>query len=237
MALKYEVEKLDDVDESMRELYEEKGGKFVLKVEGVPAPDNDLAERLRKLEANNQSLLEEKRKAKEAADKAQLEAARKAGDLEAVEKSWKDKLKALEEERAQERANLESVVQKMTADQSASQLAAEVFGQHAKIALPHIRSRLKTEVHEGTATIRVLDAEGKPTAMSLDDLREEFRNNPDYASIVVGSRAKGSGSPPNSGAGGNVPAPGGLHRHKMTAKQKAEYQEKYGQEAYLQLPK
>ena len=36
--LKYELENLDGVEESVKSLYEEKDGKYVLKIEGIPQP-------------------------------------------------------------------------------------------------------------------------------------------------------------------------------------------------------
>jgi hypothetical protein len=85
--LKFELDKIDDLDDNLKPMYEQSGDKYRLKVEGIPQPDNSLAERLAKLEANNRSLLEEKRLAKEAEEAATLAAAKKGGDVEALEKS------------------------------------------------------------------------------------------------------------------------------------------------------
>jgi len=203
--LKFELDKIDDLDETLKPMYEQKDGKFRLKVEGIPEPkqDNDLASRLAKLEENNKALLKEKKEAKEAAEKAVLEAAKKGGDVEALEKSWAQKLADREAEMTGELGNYKSMVTSLTVGATASTLAADVFGSNAKLMMPHVNARLTTEIVDGRAKVRVLDKEGKPSAMSVDDLKAEFKNSEDFAPFVVGSRASGGAPPGSKGASGS----------------------------------
>lgn len=225
--LKYEIDKLDAVEEPFRPMYEEKGGKFVLKVEGIPAPkqDDGLAERLAKLEKNNAELLAEKKKAKEAADAAILEAAKKGGDVEALEKSWQAKLKAREDELAGEVGQYKQMVTGLTVGATAATFAAEVFGDHAELMMPHVNKRLTTEIVEGQARVRVLDAQGKPSAMTVDELKSEFRNNAKFASFVVASKASGGGAR-GTGGGGEVATMPRKQFEAMTPAQKVELSKK-----------
>ena len=197
MALKYELDSIDDLDEATQALYEKgEDGKFRLSVEGIPEPqgngNDDLAERLRKLEANNADLLKEKREAAEQARKAKEDAAKKSGDTEALEKSWREKLEAREAELTAELEKREQAVSSLTVGATANQVAAELFGEHAKLMLPHINARLSYELKDGKPEVRVLE-DGKPSAKSLDDLKAEIKNSDDFAPFVVGSRAKGPG--------------------------------------------
>lgn len=199
--LKYELDSLDDLDESLKALYEEADGKFRLKVDGVPKPDNSLADRLKKLEDNNRSLLEEKKKAKDDADKAIRDAAKNSGDIEAIEKSWQDKLSARETELLAELQQRDSLVSGLTVGQTSTSLSAELFGENADLMQHHINKRLTYEVADGKPKVRVLDASGQPTALSLDDLKKEITGNARFAPFLVGSHASGPGS---HGKGGSA---------------------------------
>lgn len=196
MSLKYELDKLDDVPEPMRALYKEEGGKFRLTVDGIPKNDSgELSERLRKLEENNRALLDEKKKAKEAAEKAALEAAKKGGDIEALEKSWSEKLTTTVTAKDQELQALQGMISSLTVGSTATTIAAELFGEHAELMLPHVNGRLRVEISDGQPRVRVLDAAGNLSAMSVDDLKAEIRGNAKFAPFVVGSKASGSGQP------------------------------------------
>jgi len=202
--LKFEIETLDGLDDTLKPMYAEAGGKYRLKVEGIPAPkDEGLAERLAKLESNNKSLLAEKLAEKERAERLAMEAAKKGGDVEALEKSWSEKLNTTVSQKDQELNQYQRMIESLTVGATASTFAAEVFGEHAELMMPHVSSRLKTEIVDGNPKVRVLTTDGKPSAMSIDDLKQEFRNNNRFAALVVGSRASG-GVPAGHYSGGGM---------------------------------
>lgn len=200
--LKFQLDTLEGLEEGHKGLYEEKDGKFVLKVDGIPKPDTSLEDRLKKLEANNRDLLAEKIKAKEQADAAALEAAKKGGDIEALEKSWTEKMTSAVAAKDEELTKYQEMVSQMTVGSAATTLAAELFGEHAELMMHHVKNRLTYEVSEGKPKVRVLD-DGKPSAKSLDDLKEEFKSSQKFAPFVLGSKASGGGSPPKGGAPAN----------------------------------
>ncbi|MCF5010507.1 hypothetical protein GIW66_29755, partial [Pseudomonas lactis] len=72
MTLKFQLDSLEGVDESVQALYVEKDGKFVLGIEGLPQPED-----VSGLKSKVQELLDEKKAAdkarKEAEDAARLE--------------------------------------------------------------------------------------------------------------------------------------------------------------------
>jgi len=155
------------------------------------------------LEAKNREILGEKAAAKKAAEDAAAEAARKSGDVAAIEKSWQEKLQTEIEARESRLSEYEKMVNKMTVGSEASKLAAELALQgSADVLLPHIERRLAVEVKDGTPSIRVLDANGKPTASGIDDLRKEIIENKAFAPLLVGSKASGSGDVGGKGTGG-----------------------------------
>lgn len=205
MGLKYQLDSLEGLDDSVKELYTEKDGKFVLGIEGLPTNNEDVSG----LKAKVDELLAEKkaadkkaREAEEAARKVAEEAARKSGDTEALEKSWQQKLAQREQELMQELETYKGSVTSMTVDNVAVSLASELAIQgSAKALLPHIRSRLAVEQRDGKFVTVVKDADGKPSAYTLDDLKKEFVSDPAFAPLIVGTKATGGGASGSSGGG------------------------------------
>lgn len=199
--LKYELENLDGVEESVKSLYEEKDGKYVLKIEGIPEPQNDdgLRKKVDELLAEKKA---EQQKRKEAEEQAALEHARKKGDIDALEKSWGDKLAARETELLNEKQSLEAQVYKLTVGSKATELAAKLAVPGSdSVLLPHISNRLQVETVDGEIKIRVLDLQGKPSALSIEDLEKEFRANEAFKPLIRASNASGSGASGGQGGG------------------------------------
>jgi hypothetical protein len=164
----------------------------------------EAAAAVKRLEDNNKALLSEKLAAKEAADKAALDSAKKSGDVEALEKSWAEKLNQVQAAKDQELTGLKSLLDSVTRGATAATVAAEIFGQHADLMRPHVDSRLRTEILDGKPQVRVLDAAGNLTALTVDDLKNEFKNSAKFASFVVGSRASGGTTVNNGGSTGQA---------------------------------
>lgn len=163
-----------------------------------PADFETLKESVAKLEAKNRELLEEKAKAKQAAEQAALEAAKKSGDLESLESSWKQKLESTTGEYSGRIKELESMLTRITSGAEAKKLASDLaMPGHADLLMPHIERRLTTEVRDGVPQVRILDANGHLSAMTIEDLRKEIANSPLFAPILAGSRASGGGAPTN----------------------------------------
>lgn len=217
--LKYELENLDGVEESVKSLYEEKDGKYVLKIEGIPQPQNDdgLRKKVDELLAEKKA---EQQKRKEAEEQAALEHARKKGDIDALEKSWQEKLTKREAELLEQSKALESQVYQLTVGQTASTLANELaVSGCSSVLLPHITGRLQVETVDGQVKVRVLDAQGKPSAATIDDLKKEFRDNPAFKPLIAASHASGGGANGANPGGGAAKKPS-----EMSLAERAEWQ-------------
>jgi hypothetical protein len=203
--LKFQIDSLDGIDDAVKGLYEKKGDKYQLKVDGIPQGE-DVAG----LKAKVDELLAEKkdaqRKTKEAEDAAKAaaeEAARKNGDVSALEKSWQEKLAKREGELQAQIESLNGNVNKMLIDNVAVTMANEIALQgSADLLMPHIKSRLAAEQRDGQFVTVIRDKDGKPSAASLDDLKNEFANNPAFAPVIVGSKAAGGGASGGKQGGG-----------------------------------
>ena len=196
--LKYELENLDGVEESVKSLYEEKDGKYVLKIEGIPQSqhsDEGLRKKVDELLAEKKAEQQKRKEAEEQARKEAEENARKKGDIDALEKSWGDKLAARETELLNEKKALEAQVYKLTVGSKATELAAKLAVPGSdSVLLPHISNRLQVETVDGEIKIRVLDLQGKPSALSIEDLEKEFRANEAFKPLIRASNASGSGA-------------------------------------------
>ena len=165
-----------------------------------PAEIEALKESVAKLEAKNRELLEARAKAKQEAEQAALEAAKKSGDIEALEKSWSQKLESATSEQMARVRELEAMMTRVTSGAEARKLAADLaLPGHSDLLLPHIERRLTTEIKDGRPVVRVLDSEGRPSAMSVDELRKEIAGTALFAPILAGSRAGGAGGSAHAG--------------------------------------
>ena len=176
------------------------------KTESAPGIDPAEVERLReevqKVNAKNRELLEARAKAKKEAEQAALDAAKKSGDLESLEKSWQKKIETTEQELRAEIQQYEQMLASITSGAEARRLAADLaLPGHADLLMPHIAGRLKTEIRDGKPTVRVLDRDGTPSAMTVDDLRKEIMGTELFAPILAGSKANGAGGTGRSDGG------------------------------------
>lgn len=127
--------------------------------------------------------------------------AKKRGDIQAIEKSWSDKLEAAKKTSEKSISTLKSQLEKVMIDNAINGIASEIFTN------PKRDSRLLSDRvyvdYEGDApVVRVKDTEGKPSALTLEDLKKETVDNKDYKDILIGSKASGSGGTGGGSGGG-----------------------------------
>ncbi|WP_315336176.1 hypothetical protein [Pseudomonas grimontii] len=209
MGLKYQLDTLDGLDDSVKSLYTEKEGKFVLGIEGLPQPED-----VSGLKSKVEELLGEKKAAekarKDVEEQARLEreeAARKSGNVEELEKSWSEKYNRREAELngmlEQERGTLSTQIRDLTVGRTATDIASALaIPGSAKALLPHIERRLSVEQRDGKPVVVVLDQQGKLSAATLDELKAEFANDTAFAPLIAGSKASGGGAAGAGGGGG-----------------------------------
>jgi len=157
------------------------------------------------LTAKNQELITEKKTAKQKADEASLaaekaaeEAALKGKDVDALNKSWEAKYTKLNEQLTQTNDKFSQTVKKNGLESALNSVLgdAELFDpKSAGLARPHLMSRLDVQVGEdGSFKTVVKDKEGNLSAMTIDELKKEIRETPEFAPILAGTGASGGGS-------------------------------------------
>lgn len=198
----------------------------------------ELQDEVARLKDHNDRILAQRKKdqddAKKAADDAEaarLEAAKKDGDAKSIDESWQKKYDKLSEDLKVQLAEKDAMITDITVNQNARTIAAQLAVDGSdSVMVDHIQKRLSMEIREGRPTTVVLDADGKPSALTIDELKTEFSENPAFAPLIRGNKASGSGGI-NSGGSASK-----LDRAKMTLAEKTAYQDEHGQEAYLKLP-
>ena len=209
--IEFKLDSLENIDETLQGLYEQTDTGYQLKVTGIPEPEKEdlsgLKNKVDELLREKKAASQKAREAAEEADAARLEAAKKGNDTEALDKSWQEKFNAREVELKKELDELSGTLVKLTSGQTATKIAAEIAVQgSADVLLPHLERRLRTEFREGSPVTVVLDKDGKPSAMSVDELKAEFQNSAAFAPLIVGTKANGAGRTggnESSGAGVN----------------------------------
>jgi hypothetical protein len=113
------------------------------------------------------------------------------------EKAARDLQKAKADAKAKE-DKLTGLLRKTHVDNVAAQLATEI--STVPDLMKHEIARLLSVNLDGDEpTTEVLGPDGKPTARTLQELKQDFLGNPKYAAILVGSKGSGGGA----GGGGN----------------------------------
>lgn len=190
MALARIVATLAGLAADVAKEYKEVDGQFVLDITG-----DDLSP-LVNAKAREK---EEHQKTKEKLTKAEndlLEMRRGAvskDDLAAIEESYKTKATEADTKHKEDLKTLNRRLDAATRTAAAIKIANELSDSPA-LMLPYITKRLSVEFGEDgdEAIIRVKGADGKPSALTLDDLKKELVANADLAAIIRGSKGTGS---------------------------------------------
>lgn len=190
MPLKRILETLDGVAADVASQYTKVDDKFVLDIEG-----DDLTP-LRN--AKNHEV-EGRKKEKERADalQEQLDEVRRGNipkaDVDALEGSWKTKVAEAKQEATEKVTKREQQLKKVLVNDKAASLARKI-SIAPELMADHIAKRLTVEEVEGEMVTRVLDKDGKPSALTIEDLGKEFSDNPSYKSVIIGTRGAGGGA-------------------------------------------
>lgn len=187
LKFKLTSDEYDSLDESQKSLYAVDDGGYQLAIEGVPDVSG-LEKKVTELLGEKKAEQERRRQAEDEANRKKEEAARQKGDIETLEKSWQEKLTTRERELQATIEAHESRLRTLLVDNVAQSLATTLAGDSAAILMPHIRARLTVE----DGKTRVVDAEGKPSAATLEDLEKEFKENKLFAPVVIVSKATGT---------------------------------------------
>ena len=194
MALKFKVSKDDHgkLEEGMQKLYIEDGdGGFRLDVDS----EGDTGALKRAKDREVQLRKEAEARAREAQEK--LDALtdgdiKKRGDVDALDKSWQSKHEKTVSEYQAKIDKFMKSTEKNLREGTARTVAAKI-STAPDLLHPHLLSRLAVDYDGDEPKLRVLDQNGQPSAMTLDELSAEFVANKNYSAIMTASKASGGG--------------------------------------------
>ncbi len=208
MKHKLNQKEFDELNPALKSEYKQEGSDYILQVEG----GEDVGALKRAKEHEKLARQEAEKKAKDLQSafdvkQEELDNVRRGaipkGDVDALENSWKTKLEAATTSAAQQLKQRDSIIEQVTITSTAQKLATEI-STSPDLVIPGIKNRLKVELTDNGVVTRVLDVDGKPSAMTVTDLGNEFKTNPIYAAVIIGSKASGGGA--NGGSGGGSAA-------------------------------
>lgn len=204
--MKLTKEQYDALPDGLKAMYVAKGDGF----EPTFITQEQLNETVSGLKNNNTALLNENKEFKgklSAAERAQQEALeqaqRAAGDFAPIEQGYKDKLAQLESTSAEALKVANGQISKLTVGAAQAAAATAIFGKRAGILGHHLAGRMTMEIVDGEPVVRIMK-DGKPSAMTQDDLIKEFRENKDFADYIDsppsgGTNPQGNPSPLGGG--------------------------------------
>lgn len=207
MALKTKINKAEyeALPDAIKAEYKVDGDNYKLDVD-----DSELAEEMRRGRDR------EKQRASDAEKKAQdLQAeldsingnnARKTGDIATIEKSWSEKLEKAKADSEKAVTALKAQLEKVMVDAAVNEISAEIFVKPNRDSRL-IKDRIYIDYDGETPVLRIRDKDGKASALTLAELRQETLDNADFADILVGSKASGSGATGGKQGGGAAKQP------------------------------
>lgn len=222
MALKFQVDSLDGLDEAQKSLYTPKDGKFQLAVDGLPEPENtdglktalakerkaaaDAAKIAKQYQGLGLSaeeiaeLVEEKKKTDE--DKA-----RKDGEWSKLKEQMNADHEKKLGEKDSEITKRTSALEKYLIESAATSAIAAAKGVPA-LLLPHVMKHMKVVEEDGDFKAVVTNAKGEPRVdgkgepLTVDALIAEMKADVNvFGRAFEGSGSTGSGTRPNNTGG------------------------------------
>lgn len=200
MALKRKIDKetYDKLDDALQEQYVQDDHDediYVLDVEGVEDPaalrrarDREKADK-KVAEKENQELrkeLDELKRARSPQDKQKID------DIDKIDREWKEKHERELGERDTRLSEKDAYIKRTLINTTSDTLAKEISTVPTLMAT-HIRERLDVDFSGDEPELIVKNKDGDQ--ITVEQLKRELTKNPEYAQILVGNKAAGSGAP------------------------------------------
>lgn len=210
--LHFELESIDELDDSLRPLYQEgDDGKYRLAVDGLPdnsglksALDKERKARRdyeRKLNQLNGVDPEEYQRLKQEAEQREAEKAQKSGEWEKLKSQWAERHKTEIEAERQKTTAMQATLESYLIDAEATRAIAAAKGI-PELLLPHVKQHVQViQEDNGQYVARVVDKSGEPrlgypegNPMSISQLVDEMRKSEIYGRAFEGTGISGMGT-------------------------------------------
>lgn len=195
---KYQItsEEFAQLEESQQGFYTQKGEVYQLAVEGLPQGEDVTG-----LKSQVEALLSEKKSEQAKRRQAEEEKAREEAERLAAEGNYKQLFESSQQQSAdweQRYKALEQKIEQGSISQTAIKAATDIAdGANAEILAEFITRRLKMV----DGQVKVTDVAGNLTVSTIEQLKEEFKNDSRWSSLIRGSQSSGGGAAnPRGGA-------------------------------------
>ncbi|RLB66049.1 MAG: hypothetical protein DRH08_07085 [Deltaproteobacteria bacterium] len=204
MKFKLTKEQYNETSESVKSLYKEVDGTYILDVD---ISESDDFQRLLK---NKNDILDEKKT--EEQKRLALEDQNEQDHIKNLEEKQEyEKLLGIKEEKfknelQKERDSvvvLKKQIETSMLDSAVNSLSSSLAGDRADLMRPHIRSRMVMKEVDGEQKLFITDVTGTASAMTVEQLEKEFNENELFSPILKGRQSSG-GNSDNNGQGGGA---------------------------------
>lgn len=201
----------EELSDELKALYTKQGDSYVILFEddeddtGALKRAKDHEKARRKAAETEAKELRDKLKAFEEKEESDKEAdLKKQGNFEELEASYKKKLADEKAARKADNDKYRSHIKRMLVDDVAYKIASEISTVPDLLA-PKIAERLHVDFDGDIPNTRVLDIEGKISASTSEELKQEFLSNEKYSSILLASKASGGAGAEKTHSSGAQP--------------------------------
>ena len=191
--LKYQVESIEDLDESVQELYTEQDGAYVLTVDGLPQPEDTtgLKNKLNELMTEAKDAKRKARDLEESKNKQEEDSAKEKGEFKTL---WEQAQQRLSEKDEELKEFSEKIQQKDVniAARSVGSMLAKSDAKRAEVLSDYAAKYAR---HNGEEVEFIVNGAQVDTNALMAHLTKE------YPFLVDGSNATGGGAQSSSGGG------------------------------------
>lgn len=165
----------------------------------LKSENKTIKERLTIETSKHTRLMDEAKKAKNERRDRETEAARKAGDFEALYTSSESERQKLHDELTTIKQGIGNEKKRSTAKDIA--ISAGASGTNIELLTPFVEKRLK---YDDSGSMTVTDTGGNPTVLTQDDLINEIKGSEKYFPLLDGNKSTGGGSQGGGNGGGST---------------------------------
>lgn len=148
----------------------------------------------------------------------------KSEDLAKLDEKWGSKLKKAVDEASTKISQRDAALNKLLVEGKAREIVSKMNPadpDYVDVILPHVIRRLGVELVGEEGRTVVLDADGKRSADTIEELTEHFRVDKRFAPLLTGSKATGGSA--NGGNGKNPGSAGSINLATATEAEKVAY--------------
>lgn len=126
-------------------------------------------------------------------DEALANGGKKDKDVATLEKNWQKKVDDEKKAGEAKLSKRDAFIKEKLVDSQANALATKI-STSPSIMARFLKDRMTVDFEGDEPTLKILGKDGKPSDMTLEQLEQETLANKEFSTILIGSKASGSGA-------------------------------------------